>query len=82
MCGCKAKNVDICSDSEAEIVGWRVITVTVQPRAAMVAARRRNGIKMPVPEQGNRATWGDAISVLFFGGVLLMLYKDKATPVI
>lgn len=75
MCGCEAKKVEIWSDSAADTVGLRVITVTVQPRAATVAARRRNGIKWPIPEQGNRATCGGAIFEYFGGSWILATFN-------
>lgn len=34
--------------------------VVAQPREESMDARRRNGIKWPIPAQGNRARWGGA----------------------
>uniref|UniRef100_A0A3Q7FAQ9 Uncharacterized protein n=1 Tax=Solanum lycopersicum TaxID=4081 RepID=A0A3Q7FAQ9_SOLLC len=39
----------------AETVGWAVSKVTLQLREANMAARRRNGIKCPIPALGSRA---------------------------
>ncbi|GER45817.1 Fe superoxide dismutase 3 [Striga asiatica] len=58
-------------DSAELTVGWTVMRVTWQPREERVAASRRKGRRWPMPEHGNRATWGDqrfAIASMLLGG--------------
>lgn len=58
MWGCVDKKVEIWMDSALESVGWIVIRVTLQLEDDNIEAKRRNGIKCPIPALGHIATCG------------------------